>query len=275
MLDINDNISIRHQARLLEVRRSKFYYASIINDDSELANLIAEIYSKSDCRYGYRKVHAELINIGFKINKKKVQRVMKELGYQGLYPKKKYKTTIGNKDHKIYPYLLEGMKIIKVNQVWTTDITYIKLPDRFMYFIAIIDIYSRYIVAYGLSHSLEGEFYICILEKALQTGGRPEIFNSDQGSQFTSGDFIKLLIDHNIKISMDHKGRCFDNIHVERFWRTIKQEAIYYYKPENIADLEKTLHEFIRWYNDERRHQSLNYKRPADIYHAIKMEQQC
>jgi putative transposase len=194
------------------------------------------------------------------------------LVFKVFIQKRSVKTTIGNKDHKIYPYLLEGMKIIKINQVWTADITYIKLPDRFMYFIAIIDLYSRYIVAYGLSHSLEGEFYIFILGKALQTGRRPEIFNNDQGSQFTSGDFIKLLIDHNIKISMDHKGRCFDNIHVERFWRTIKQEAIYYYKPENIADLEKILNEFVRWYNDERRHQSLNYKRLADIYYAIKME---
>ncbi len=138
-----------------------------------------------------------------------------------------------------------------------------------MYFIAIIDLYSRYIVAYGLSHSLEGEFYVFILEEALQIG-KLEIFNSDQGSQFTSGDFIKLLIEHNIKISMDHKGRCFDNIHIERLWRTIKQEAIYYYKPESIADLEKILNEFIGWYNNERRHQSLNYKRPADVYRPIK-----
>lgn len=270
MLDIHDNLSIRQQARLLEVHRSKFYYQSIINDDSEFANIIAEIYSKSDCRYGYRKIYAELIDIGFKINKKKVQRIMKELGLSGLYPKKKCITTIGNKEHKIYPYLLEGKEVVRINQVWTTDITYIKLPDRFMYFIAIIDLYSRYIVAYGLSHSLEGEFYVFILEEALQTG-KPEIFNSDQGSQFTSGDFIKLLIEHNIKISMDHKGRCFDNIHIERLWRTIKQEAIYYYKPENIADLEKILNEFIKWYNNERRHQALNYKRPADIYQPIKV----
>ncbi|WP_425363836.1 IS3 family transposase [Candidatus Tisiphia endosymbiont of Hybos culiciformis] len=271
MLDVHDNISIRHAARLLEVHRSKFYYQPVLNDDSELANIITEIYSKSDCRYGFRKVYAELIDTGFNTNKKKVQRLMKELSFQGLYPQKKCITTIGNKEHKSYPYLLEGADIVRINQVWTTDITYIKLPDRFMYFIAIIDLYSRYVVAYGLSHSLEGEFYVFILEKALQTG-KPEIFNSDQGSQFTSGDFVKLLIEHNIQISMDHKGRCFDNIHIERLWRTIKQEAIYYYKPENIADLEKILNEFIRWYNNERRHQSLNYKRPADIYQPIKID---
>jgi putative transposase len=271
MLDTTySDLSVRHQARLLGVYRSKIYYnpVPIINDDSNLANLVAESYGRSGCRYGYRKVHADLIKMGHNINKKKVLKMMQKLNFKGLYPKKKCNTTVPNKDHKVYPYLLTEVKIIKVNQVWATDITYIWIQDRFMYFIAIIDIYSRYIVEYGLSHSLEGEFYVLILSQALKKG-QPEIFNTDQGSQFTSNEFTALLIRYGIRISMDHKGRCFDNIYVERLWRTVKQEAIYYYRPENIAELEKVLNEFVVWYNNERNHQSLQYKKPAQVYYDM------
>lgn len=266
MLDKADtDLSIRCQAKLLEIHRSRLYYQKVINDDSLLANEIMEIYGRSDCRYGYRKVHDELLEMGNAIDKKKVHQMMQKLGVEGVYPKKKCVTTIANKEHKIYPYLLSGLEINMINLVWATDITYIRLGDRFMYFIAIIDLYSRYIVEYGLSASLEGEFYVFILKKAL-TKGKPQIFNTDQGSQFTSNDFIQLLSDYKIAISMDHKGRCFDNIFVERLWRTIKQEAIYYYRPENIMDLELVLHKFVLWYNTQRKHQSLSYKRPAEVY---------
>ena len=197
---------------------------------------------------------------------------MGELGFQGLYPKKKCQTTMINKEHKIYPYLLGGLEIIEPNQVWATDITYIRLQDKFMYFIAIIDLYSRYIVGYGLSHSLEGDFYVFILNETLKKAS-PDIFNTDQGSQFTSNDFIAVLVNGNIKISMDHKGRCFDNIYVERLWRTVKQEAVYYYKPETISDLEKVLNEFVAWYNNDRKHQSLNYRRPAEIYYGLRKKE--
>jgi putative transposase len=266
MLDPQDNlVSLRHQARLLKVCRSRIYYQPIIGDDDFVANEILEIYSNSDCRYGYRKVHACLLNKGLIINKKKTQRIMRELGLEGLYPKKKVNTTTPNKEHKIYPYLLKGLAIVRVNQVWATDITYIWVQNKFMYFIAIIDLYSRYIVAYGLSHSLEAEFYVDVLIKAL-TKGLPEIFNTDQGSQFTSNDFVKILIEKKIAISMDHQGRCFDNIFVERLWRTVKQEAVYYYRPQTIAELEKVLDKFVLWYNNQRRHQALNYKIPGEIY---------
>jgi putative transposase len=267
MLDPLDNISLRLQARLLGVCRSKIYYTPIVSDDSFLANEILEIYGNSDCRYGYRKVHASLSGEGLIINKKKIQRIMGELGLQGLYPKKKINTTTPSKEHKIYPYLLKELVIARVNQVWCTDITYIWVQNKFMYFIAIIDLYSRYIVAYGLSHSLEAPFYVDILRNALLKI-QPEIFNTDQGSQFTSNEFVKILIDNNILISMDHKGRCFDNIHVERLWRTLKQEAVYYYKPETVSELEKVLNNFVLWYNNERIHQSLDYKRPREIYYG-------
>ena len=267
MLDSKEALTIRHQARLLNVSRSNYYYNAIINDDSEVANIIVEIYSKSDCRYGYRKVHAELRENGRLCNKKKTQRIMKELNLQGIYPKKKCNTTITNNENKKYPYLLKDLEIVRINQVWTSDITYIWVAGRFMYFIAIIDLYSRYIVASGLNHTLEGSLCVFILNLALEDK-KPEIFNTDLGSQYTSNDFIGILISQDIKISMAHKGRCFDNIHVERLWRTIKQEAIYYYKPENIVDLEKVLVKFVDWYNNERKHQSLNYRRPAEIYNC-------
>ena len=269
---LENNISIRTQASLLGVNRSQIYYNKREHDDTEVANLIVDIYSNSDSRYGYRKVHMELANHGFVINKKKVQRIMSELNFYGLYPKRKFNISISNKEHKIYPYLLSNLEITHVNQVWATDITYIKIQDRFMYMIAIIDLYSRYIVEYGLSGSLEEEFYTYILSEALKKES-PLIFNTDQGSQFTSASFIAVLVNHEIKISMDHKGRCFDNIYVERLWRTIKQEAINYYKPENLCELETVIKNYVQWYNNERVHQSLNYQKPADVYFSQNREE--
>ena len=190
---------------------------------------------------------------------------MKEMGIEGLYPKKGVNTTIRTLSHAIYPYLLEGLEICYPNQVWATDITYIKIQDRFFYFLAIIDLFSRYIVAYELSNSLNADFCVRTLQRALLLSN-PEIFNSDQGCQFTSTEFISPLKAANIKISMDHKGRCFDNIFVERLWRTLKQECIYHYRPDSIQELEKRLDEFVHWYNNERIHQSLAYKTPSEFY---------
>ena len=188
---------------------------------------------------------------------------MKELGIQGIFPKKKFKAK--SEEYQIYPYLLGNIDILKKNHVWATDITYIKLPNSFMYFTAIIDLYSRYIVSYDLSHSLEIESSLSNLNNALKIN-TPLIFNTDQGCQYTSLQFIEILKSKNIEISMDHKGRCFDNILMERFWRTLKQECVYYYRPENIVELEECLYSFIEWYNNKRRHQSLNYQRPAELY---------
>jgi putative transposase len=265
MLGTCSDISIRKQSELLNVPRTKMYYINIINDESEIANLIMEIYLSSDCRYGYRKITATLQNQNLIINKKKVLRIMREMGIEGLYPKRKINTTIKNNDHKVYPYLLTNLEIDRINQVWATDITYIKINNKFMYFMAIIDLYSRYIISYGLSHSLETEFCMAILDSAL-ISKTPEIFNTDQGSQYTSNDFTSTLKIKNIQISMDHKGRCFDNIFVERLWRTLKQEVIYYYRPEDITSLEKRIEEFVPWYNNQRVHQSLHYKTPAFVY---------
>jgi len=236
-----------------------------MNDDSELANLISEIYLSSECRYGYRKITEALHQYNKIANKKKVLKIMQEMGIQGLYPKRYICTTKSEVEHKKYPYLLSGLEITRPNQVWATDITYIKLYARFMYVIAIIDLYSRYIVGYDISHNLEAEFCVELINNLLAIS-KPEIFNTDQGVQFTSKDFIEKLQSYQVQISMDHKGRCFDNIIIERFWRTLKQEAIYYYRPETIGDLEKVIREFILWYNTIRLHQSLQYATPYSIY---------
>lgn len=266
MLEFNNkSLPISRQCKLLGLCHSSLYYTPLINGDSEIANLIKEIYLKSDCRYGYRKITAALQDdYKLMVNHKKVFRIMQDMSIQGLYPRKFINTTIKD-SHKIFPYLLNEVTINHIDQVWATDITYIRLPGRFMYFMAIIDLYSRYIIAYDLSSNLEASFCIDTLHSALSKN-RPEIFNTDQGSQFTSNDFINTLENHDVKISMDHKGRCFDNIFVERLWRTLKQEAIYYYRPETIQELEKCIHEFVAWYNEERKHQSLNYKTPSSVY---------
>ncbi len=258
-------LSKRKQARILEIPRSSLYYNSVINNDSEFANLISEIYLSSECRYGYRKITEILNQQGKFVNKKKVLRIMQETGIQGLYPKRYICTTSSALEHKKYPYLLTGLEIVRPNQVWATDITYIKLYDRFMYVIAVIDLFSRYIVGYDISHTLEAQFCTELISNLLKVS-KPEIFNSDQGVQFTSHGFVDQLLSQQVQISMDHRGRCFDNIIVERFWRTLKQEAIYYYRPETIRELEEVINEFIIWYNHKRIHQSLQYATPYAVY---------
>jgi len=268
LLSAEYDLSIRKQCELLSICRSSYYYKQEFLDESEFANKIRDIYLSSDCRYGYRKISAGLSSFGILANHKKVYRMMRDIGLQGLYPKKKLHTSTSNKDHDKYPYLLNEIMIDVPNKVWATDITYIKIKDRFMYFIAVIDLYSRYILSYELSHNMEVEFCILALQRALARG-KPSIFNSDQGSQFTSHVFLKALKELGVEISMDHRGRCFDNIYVERLWRTLKQESIYYYRPETISELEKCIDEFVPWYNNERLHQGLGYKTPKEVYFSI------
>lgn len=266
----HEHLSLRSQCRLLGLNRSNLYYKPLINNDSEIANLIKEIYLKSDCRYGYRKITNSLVTEYNKhVNHKTVLKIMRDMGIQGLFPRKFRKTTIKD-GSSVFPYLLSGVNINKPDYAWATDITYIAMPGRFMYFTAIIDIYSRYIISYELSSNLTAAFCINTLNDALAKG-TPLIFNTDQGSQFTSNEFVNTLQKANIQISMDHKGRCFDNIFVERLWRTLKQESIYYYRPETLVELERCIDEFVNWYNNVRLHQSLGYKTPNSVYnqHSI------
>lgn len=259
------SLSIRRQCEILNFNRSSVYYKSCAKEeDMEISNQIYEIYLQSGCRYGYRKITAGLSRKGFEVNHKRVLSLMRGMNIQGLYPKPR--TSIPNKEHKIYPYLLKDIDIIRPNQVWATDITYIPMPEGFIYLVAILDWYSRYIVNYKISNTMDASFCIEMLEEALENGIKPEIFNSDQGSQFTSLGFTEILKSHQIQISMDGKGRCFDNIRVERLWRTIKQEDMYFYGYENVKDAQEHLKEFVNFYNNERLHQSLDYQTPAEVY---------
>jgi putative transposase len=183
---------------------------------------------------------------------------------EAVYPK--INLSKRNQAHKIYPYLLRDTKIERVNQVWSADITYIRLEQGFVYLVAIIDWYSRYILSWKLSISLESEFCVSVLEEAIKKYGKPEIFNTDQGAQFTSNNFISILIQHAIMISMDGKGRALDNVYIERFWRSLKQEKIYLIILTTVKEAKDAINEYVKFYNNERMHQSLEYFTPAKVY---------
>jgi len=234
----------------------------------DLLNEIRDIWTKYPF-YGYRRITKELKFFGVKVNHKRVQRLMREGGIHAIYPGPN--TSRRNKLHAVHPYLLRDMKITKPNQVWMVDITYLRMHDGFMYLVALIDVHSRYVVGWSLSNTLET--YFCI--EALKQGfyyGMPEIVNSDQGCQFTSEDWIDFLNEYAIKISMTGKGRCADNIYIERFWRSFKQEEFYLNEYETIKDLKVAIRAYIEFYNRKRWHQSLDYKTPAEVYFQREME---
>jgi putative transposase len=240
---------------------------------NSIANEIKEIWSKYSF-FGYRKITAFLnnkiaqnsqnTNQNKRINHKKVLRLMQKLGLQAIYAKPR--TTIINKDHKKFPYLLKNLEIAKPNKVWAVDITYIKTPRGFVYLVALIDIFSRFIVSSKLSISLDTQPCLEILHKGLKIA-TPQIINSDQGSQFTSKDWIDFLTQKNIQISMDSVGRWADNIYIERFWRTIKQEEIYINPSDNLEELRIQIDRFIKFYNYQRPHQALKYKTPSQVFY--------
>jgi len=198
------------------------------------------------------------------INRKRVQRLMRLMRIEAIYPKPKL--TKRNAEHKVYPYLLRGVSIEKNDHVWSTDITYIRIGNGFVYLTAVIDWYSRYVLSWRLSNSLENTFCVEVLEEALSIS-KPEIFNTDQGSQYTAANFLKILTDSNVKISMDSKGRALDNIFVERLWRTVKYEEVYLKDYQSMKEAQRSLKDYLNFYNKERLHQSLKYKTPESIYH--------
>jgi putative transposase len=263
-------LSVRKQSELLGINRSGIYYQCRNPDkDVLLMNVIRDIWLAYPF-YGYRKITI-ILRRDYKkeINKKRVLRLMQEAGIQAIYPKPKL--SMGNKAHKVYPYLLKGMRITKPNQVWMVDITYLKLHGRFVYLVALIDVYSRYIVGWNLSFDLDTANCLNALEMALKQG-KADIVNSDQGTQFTSGDWIDALNDYGIQISMDGKGRCIDNIYIERFWRTIKYEAIFLNDYEDYKALYDGVKNYIKFYLEERPHQALNYRTPKELYFEVKKE---
>jgi putative transposase len=257
------NLSVRYQCKLLGVNRSVIYYREKVPvDESEIMNRIHEIWLKFPV-YGYRRLTKSLQDEGYDINRKRVYRLMKLMNLEAIYCKPNLSKSHPN--HEIYPYLLKGLIIDRPNQVWCTDITYLKMPQGFVYLVAIIDVYSRYIVSWRLSTSLDASFCLDMLGSALSVGV-PEILNTDQGCQFTSIDWIKMVTGSGAKVSMDGKGRWADNIPIERFWRTLKHENVFLNAYETVADVRQGLKSFIESYNEERLHSSIGYTKPGLVY---------
>ena len=257
-------ISIRRQCDLIGLNRSTYYTKpaeeSVIN--LELMRVIDEQYMKTPF-YGYRKMTVLLRRQNYLVNEKRVARLMRLMGLQAVFPGRK--TTIPAQGHKIYPYLLRGLKITRPNQVWSTDITYIPIANGFMYLTAVIDWYSRYVLSWTLSNTLDSAFCLDALELALQRE-TPDIFNTDQGSQFTAAAFTDRLKADNIRISMDGRGRALDNIFIERLWRSVKYEDIYLKDYANVPALTVGINKYFPFYNVERPHQNLDYRTPEEVY---------
>jgi putative transposase len=258
-------LSIQSQCQLLGISRSSYYYQpqDISDEELKLLRLLDEQYLKTPC-YGSRKMTAYLRSLGYAVNRKRVIRLMRQLGLQTIYQKKR--TTIPNPDHKIYPYLLKGLDINHSNQVWCTDITYLPMRKGHFYLVAIMDWSSRKVLSWRISNTMEVDFCVEALSEALLTYEKPEIFNSDQGSQFTANEFTKCLKEAEVKISMDGRGRCYDNIFIERLWRSIKYELIYLCEFDDGKHLKKEVKKWIEWYNKERFHQALDYQTPDIVY---------
>lgn len=262
-------MALSQQCKLLKVTRSVVYaqkkrLANTVDEtESMLLQLLDEEYTRHPF-YGSRRMTKYLCGLGHKINRKRVQRLMKTLGLVGMAPGPN--TSKAHPQHKIYPYLLRGVDITQPNQVWSTDITYIRLPRGFVYLVAIIDWYSRRVLSWRISNTMDTSFCIDCLEEAIKTYGVPEIFNTDQGAQFTSYAFTDVLIKNDVLISMDGRGRALDNIFVERLWRTVKYEEIYLKQHDNLQSLLIGLTDYFVFYNHDRRHQSLNYETPNTVY---------
>lgn len=257
-------LSVSQQCTLLGVSRSSYYYASLPESEYNLAlmRLIDAQYLRRPF-YGSRRMRDWLRGQGHAVCRDRVRRLMRLMGIEAIYPKPRL--SIKDKEHRIYPYLLRELVIDHTDQVWAADITYIRLRRGFAYLVAIMDWYSRYVVAWELSLTLEADFCLMALNRAL-TRAVPEIFNTDQGSQFTSEAFTGKLEDAGIRISMDSRGRTFDNIMIERLWRSVKYEEVYLKDYENVADARKSLTEYFLFYNNERTHQSLGSRPPAVLY---------
>ena len=245
------------------VSRSSLYYQPVIDPyDLLLMKRIDEQYTRMPF-YGSRKMTAFLRREGYLVNRKRVQGLMRQMGLEAIYPRPRLSQ--GHPEHEIYPYLLRNVSLHRVDQVWAADITYIRLCRGFLYLVAIMDWVSRYVVSWGLSTGLEVDFCLVALERAFRVGC-PEIFNTDQGSQFTSKVFIQKLKEQEIQISMDGRGRVFDNIFTERLWRSLKYEDIYLKDYREVPEAEEGIGQYFSLYNQERLHQSLNYRTPAEVY---------
>lgn len=256
MIDRKDNLSLVKQCKTLDISRSGIYYKPkpVRDIDLKMMRLIDEIHVGRPF-LGIRRITDALQELGYLVNHKRVRRLMRLMGIEAIYPKPNLSKA--NPGHKVYPYLLRGLKIDRPNHVWATDITYIPMDKGFAYLTVIMDLYSRRILSWRLSNSLDSSFCVDALEEALYKHGKPEVFNSDQGSQFTSEAFTEVLKANDIRISMDGRGAWRDNVFVERLWRSVKYEEVYLNAYESIREAKMRLGNWIDFYNSERRHQTL------------------
>ena len=264
----DEELNITRQCDLLSLSRSSYYRSvcdplKVRSEDLHLIRLIDEEYTRHPF-YGSRKIKVWLNRQGYKVNRKRVQRLMRKMGIQSIAPKPN--TSAPRKEHKIYPYLLKEIKINRPDMVWCSDITYIRLSGGFVYLMAIMDWHSRYVLAWEVSVTMDEDFCVNALESAIRRYGCPDISNTDQGAQFTGNDFTGVLKKNNIRISMDGKGRAMDNIFIERLWRSVKYEEIYLHEYKNVKELITALKTYFEFYNNERPHQSLDNGIPAESY---------
>jgi len=259
-----DGISIARQCELLGISRSGYYYRPVGVSDEDLVcmRLLDEVFTKRPY-FGSRRLRDELAARGHPMGREHVRRLMRLMGIEAIYPKRRL--SVRNGAHKVYPYLLRDLEIHRPDQVWCSDITYIRMKTGFGYLVAVMDWFSRYVLAWELSMSLESGFCVSALKAALPLS-RPEIFNSDQGCQYTSEVFTKVLLDAGIRISMDGRGRAFDNIMIERLWRTVKYEEVFLKEYGNFFAAGESLGEYFVFYNEERRHSALGGKTPSAAY---------
>ena len=260
-------LTIKDQCEALGLNRSTYYYKPIPESEENihLMKLIEELHYKLP-EYGYRKIHIELRRLGYAVNDKRVERLWKLLGFESILPRKNLSQP--NILHQVFPYLLNGMWIYRPNQVFSADITFLPLKGSFVYLTMVIDWYSRYIVSWKISNSMSVHFCLETLDTALETA-IPDYFNTDQGSQFTSHDFVGRLLERSIKISMDSKGRAIDNVYMERGWWSLKYEKIYPNPPDSVPDLIQDVADYVLHYNTKRPHQSLLYATPEEIYKGL------
>jgi len=260
-------LSVRRQCELLGLNRSSLYYepAPETADNLRLMRRLDEQYTARPY-YGSRRMRVWLNQHGEAVNRKRVQRLMRVMGLEAIYPKPRL--SVAGQGQRIYPYVLRHVSIERPDQVWSTDITYVPLATGFMYLAAVIDWYSRYVLAWRLSNTLDGSFCLDMLEEALSQG-QPEIFNTDQGVQFTAPAWTGRLESAGVAVSMDGRGRCLDNVFVERLWRSVKYEDVYLKGYGTVPELERGWGEYFPFYNEERPHQGLDYRTPRQVYEAV------
>ncbi len=271
---VNPILSLTRQCKIMQLNRSGLYYQPkpISAQTLMIMTRIDRVYTDISSTYGYRFMHQQLLEDGFSVGKNKVLKLMNKMGIQAIFPKKRKLTSIRNHEHKIYPYALKHLKINCPNQVWSGDITYIRVKGGFMYLAAIIDWYSRSILAWKLSNTMDTALVTDVLKEAIDQYGKPEIFNSDQGSQYTSREHTGILKAQKIHISMNGKGRSIDNIAIERFFRTLKYDDIYINDYRSIKELRTGINRFMDFYNFKRFHSALNYKKPMEVYKKRKLK---